>query len=146
MTAAEPPAAADTDAPEDYRQPLVITPDTAEAMVGFRRAILDGEEAQARLLASGMLSEPDLAPEEGSGPVLPPFSGDTPLCAKCGYDEADTLHMEFGACLHGTRDRVIGSQPNDRLHRECKRCAYSWDEALAEPRRRLVVIGGAGRD
>jgi hypothetical protein len=25
---------------------------------------------------------------------------------------------------------VLGMQPNERLHRECRRCDFSWDEAL----------------
>ena len=63
-------------------------------------------------------------------PALPPFSGDVPTCAKCGHKGASTLYLAHGRCLHnGTA--VIGLYPNERLHRECGRCGYQWDEALA---------------
>ncbi|MFI8351347.1 hypothetical protein [Streptomyces sp. NPDC085596] len=64
---------------------------------------------------------------------LPPFSGDTPTCPKCRYRGASTQYRELGHCIHGERDVVIGCQKNERLHRECERCGYAWDEALAEP-------------
>lgn len=62
----------------------------------------------------------------------PPFSGDDPTCPKCRNVGARTKYLRFGDCTHGT-DLVIGFRPNERLHRECRRCGFEWDEALAEP-------------
>ncbi|MFI5687919.1 hypothetical protein [Streptomyces sp. NPDC051636] len=64
--------------------------------------------------------------------ALPPYSGDETVCRKCQYKGASTRYMAVGRCLHESRD-VIGMDKNERLHRECLRCGYSWDEALAEP-------------
>lgn len=66
--------------------------------------------------------------------VLPPFSGDTPTCPKCQYEGASTRYLGTGRCLHGERGVAVGVGKNERLHRECARCGYEWDEALAEPR------------
>jgi hypothetical protein len=35
--------------------------------------------------------------------------------------------MAMGHCVHP--DVVIGIEVNERLHRECRRCDYAWDEA-----------------
>lgn len=65
---------------------------------------------------------------------LPPFSGDDPPCIKCGWTDARTEYLPFGDCAHGLGDRTtVGFQPNERLHRECTRCGYQWDEAIVEP-------------
>lgn len=66
--------------------------------------------------------------------ALPSFSGDTPTCAKCGYEGATTQYRELGQCVHAEGNTVLGIRKNERLHRECFRCGYAWDEALAEPR------------
>lgn len=64
---------------------------------------------------------------------LPPFSGDTPTCSKCGHAGARTSFLKYGSCEHDGRETlVIGFQPNERLHRECQRCDYAWDEATVE--------------
>lgn len=64
---------------------------------------------------------------------LPPFSGDDPVCPKCQHKGASTRFMAIGRCVHDGSDTVIGMAKNERLHRECNRCSYAWDEALAQP-------------
>lgn len=64
---------------------------------------------------------------------LPPFSGDDPTCPKCGNEGADTEYRPYGDCVHEAEaGLILGSHPNERLHRECSRCGYSWDEATVE--------------
>jgi predicted nucleic-acid-binding Zn-ribbon protein len=63
---------------------------------------------------------------------LPPFSGDEPTCPKCQHEGASTEYRALGQCLHDSGG-AIGVARNERLHRECLRCGYAWDEALAEP-------------
>lgn len=65
--------------------------------------------------------------------TLPPFSGDKPTCAKCGNDAAFTGHRAYGQCLHDLSGTVMGFEPNERLHRQCTRCDYVWDEAVVTP-------------
>ena len=60
---------------------------------------------------------------------LPSFSGDTPRCAKCGNEGASTHYRATGRCIHGS-GMEIGAHSNERLHRECLRCGYQWDEAI----------------
>lgn len=62
---------------------------------------------------------------------LPPFSGDGPRCPKCLGNGASTAYLGYGECAHGTFNETIGFETNERLHRECRRCGYMWDEALA---------------
>jgi predicted nucleic-acid-binding Zn-ribbon protein len=64
---------------------------------------------------------------------MPPFSADEPLCAKCGFDAASTEYRATGACCHESREQVVDFSPNERLHRECARCGYQWDEAVITP-------------
>jgi hypothetical protein len=65
--------------------------------------------------------------------TLPPFSGDTPTCPKCGNTGARTRFLNHGTCEHyGIDSLVMGYQANERLHRECQRCDYAWDEATIE--------------
>jgi hypothetical protein len=63
---------------------------------------------------------------------LPPFSGEDPVCPKCLNVGAMTEYRAHGKCEHEAC-LVIGFGPNQRLHRECRRCSYQWDEALAVP-------------
>lgn len=63
----------------------------------------------------------------------PPFSGDDTVCPKCLKVGASTQFREYGECVHGLLDEVVGFDQNQRLHRECLRCGYSWDEQLAIP-------------
>lgn len=61
----------------------------------------------------------------------PPFSGDDPTCVKCGHEGASTLYLAHGRCIHAPGPEIaIGFEPNERLHRECGRCGYQWDEAI----------------
>jgi predicted nucleic-acid-binding Zn-ribbon protein len=73
-----------------------------------------------------------------------PFSGDDPLCPKCLKIGATTEYMRWGECTHGRLNEVVGYDTNERLHRECLRCGYSWDEdlaaAVADPPCHAVVI------
>ncbi|MFJ4926814.1 hypothetical protein [Streptomyces sp. NPDC088736] len=64
---------------------------------------------------------------------LPPFSGDEPVCPKCQFKGASTQYRKLGQCVHDSGGGSIGMTKNERLHRECGRCGYAWDEALAEP-------------
>jgi hypothetical protein len=63
----------------------------------------------------------------------PPFSGDDAVCAKCLHVGATTQYREYGECVHGPLEEVIGFGQNQRLHRACRRCDYAWDEHLAVP-------------
>lgn len=61
---------------------------------------------------------------------LPPYSGEDTTCAKCGNKGAFTEYRGHGICLHDTTGGVIGLDQNERLHRQCARCDYAWDEAI----------------
>lgn len=64
------------------------------------------------------------------GVRLSPFSGDRTVCIKCGHREARTTHYASGSsCTHagGPGPRVVWGA--ERLHRECRQCLFSWDEA-----------------
>jgi hypothetical protein len=63
----------------------------------------------------------------------PPFSGDDPVCPKCYKIGASTEYREYGECVHDLMNAVVGFGQNQRLHRECLRCGYSWDEHTAVP-------------
>jgi DNA-directed RNA polymerase subunit M/transcription elongation factor TFIIS len=68
--------------------------------------------------------------------TLPPFSGDTPTCAKCGHKEASTRFRSARprAIWHDWNDATIMRGPlPERLERECDRCEFQWDEALNQP-------------
>lgn len=62
---------------------------------------------------------------------LPPYSGDNPTCPKCLNVGAFTEYRAHGTCIHEA-GFVFGYDDNERLHRECSRCGYRWDEALAK--------------
>ncbi|MEV3996656.1 hypothetical protein AB0K62_13400 [Streptomyces halstedii] len=64
--------------------------------------------------------------------VHPPYTGPETRCTKCGHEGADTSYMAHGLCVHGRISEVIGFDNNPRLHRECDRCGYQWDEATVE--------------
>lgn len=64
---------------------------------------------------------------------LPPYSGESPRCPKCGEERAATTYMEFGRCSHyGDTHMVVGLDRNERLHRACRNCGYQWDEAIRD--------------
>jgi len=80
-------------------------------------------------------------------PDLPPFSGEETVCIKCGNTEATVRYRAHGMCLHDAIDDVLGYEPNERLHRECTRCRYSWDEAvLADERMSLDDVFASMRE
>lgn len=66
--------------------------------------------------------------------TLPPFSGDEPACVKCGHKGASTYYR--AASPRGMRHdwngrhEMCGPLP-ERLERQCLRCGFQWDEALA---------------
>lgn len=61
----------------------------------------------------------------------PDYSGEEPTCPKCQRDGASTEYMPVGRCMHAGRwSQVIGLTANERLHRQCLTCGYSWDEAV----------------
>lgn len=62
----------------------------------------------------------------------PPYSGPAVRCTKCGNKGAHTSYMAYGRCTHAWPYEVIGSEPNERLHRECERCGHQWDENTIE--------------
>ncbi|MGA4989931.1 hypothetical protein [Nonomuraea bangladeshensis] len=55
---------------------------------------------------------------------LPPFSGDSPTCPKCGNVGAYTKHRSG-------RD-PFASHPGEHLERSCTRCGYEWAEATVD--------------
>ncbi|MER7047748.1 hypothetical protein [Streptomyces jumonjinensis] len=62
--------------------------------------------------------------------TLPPYTGDTPTCTACGHRSARTEYRALGECIHEDPGGIaIGLNLAPRLHRECERCDYAWDEA-----------------
>jgi len=61
--------------------------------------------------------------------ALPPYTGPDVVCVKCGHEGAFTTYRAAGQCLHDQVGTVLGFHPNERLHRQCARCDYAWDEA-----------------
>lgn len=62
---------------------------------------------------------------------LPPFSGDEATCVKCGQEGAATFYRAKGEPR--PRTLAFGGGPPERLERQCLRCDYVWDEAIAQP-------------
>ncbi|MGW0550529.1 hypothetical protein [Streptomyces altiplanensis] len=81
-----------------------------------------------------------MSPTRPEQPVHPPYSGPEVTCTKCGHGGAFTTYRGYGQCLHGDLAESIGYEPNPRLHRECERCSFSWDEATVEPEPSTVEI------
>lgn len=63
--------------------------------------------------------------------ALPPFSGDTPPCPKCGGTIATTAYRKKGEPRALDMFAVLPKDRGERLERRCGRCWYAWDEALA---------------
>jgi len=77
----------------------------------------------------------ETAPPHSSPSALPPFSGDGSLCPKCLYPDARTYYRPAAGHVLVLREfngvtKPCGPLP-ERLQRECSRCDFSWDEALA---------------
>lgn len=74
--------------------------------------------------------------------TLPPFSGHSTTCAKCGrHAQHEVTYLADGWCTHAGQDSAVvnimgGDAGQERLHRSCTTCGYTWDEATV----------GAGRD
>ncbi len=63
--------------------------------------------------------------------IYAPYSGEDATCPKCFHVGARTAYMQAGRCYHfNGNTEVIGLFVNERLHRECWNCDYSWDEAI----------------
>ncbi|MEU0181473.1 hypothetical protein ABZ312_09815 [Streptomyces sp. NPDC006207] len=73
--------------------------------------------------------------------ALPPYSGNDTVCPKCAYTEAITRYRRaLASHMLIRRDSGIQQGPlPERLERECLRCDYAWDEALAADVQQLRV-------
>lgn len=76
-----------------------------------------------------VLTEAGTEAEEG---MLPPFSGEAALCAKCGNTGAGTAYKAAGEPPENGVHAMCDQWP-ERLERECSRCEYRWDEDLNPP-------------
>ncbi|MGW6416332.1 hypothetical protein [Streptomyces sp. NPDC055055] len=86
----------------------------------------------AALAATALTALPAPLVAEPDDHRLPPYSGEDIACVKCSHETAITRYRAAGE--HGTNDRPYGRSPKgERLERECWRCDYTWDEALAPP-------------
>ncbi|MFD7185522.1 hypothetical protein ACFV90_36870 [Streptomyces sp. NPDC059904] len=65
---------------------------------------------------------------------LPPFSGDSPTCPKCGNVGATTRYRAASPRMLWDWNDATGmrGQLPERLERECDRCDWHWDEALVD--------------
>ena len=61
---------------------------------------------------------------------LPPFSGHTVSCPKCGHDHAWTQYHDGRVIAWSRRKHAAG----EHLDRGCTRCGYGWDEAVVQGR------------
>ncbi|PWI16038.1 hypothetical protein DI272_19090 [Streptomyces sp. Act143] len=81
-------------------------------------------------------------PDDTDDGMLPPYSAEEAVCPMCQNNEAftwfraalppNTVQTDF----NGTTRR--GARPQ-RLERECARCTYKWDEALAVARPGMTI-------
>ncbi|MCY0957681.1 hypothetical protein [Streptomyces sp. H27-H5] len=64
---------------------------------------------------------------------FPSYTGEETPCPKCAHDTAITRYRRRGE--HSTQDRqtFMPSVKGERLERQCWRCDYCWDEAVAPP-------------
>jgi hypothetical protein len=63
---------------------------------------------------------------------LPPFSGDTPACSKCGHASALTTYRKKGDARVLDVLAVPVKARVERLERRCARCWFTWDEAIVD--------------
>lgn len=72
---------------------------------------------------------------------MKPYSN-VPFCMKCGFDEASStwkaniqtraLHSpDYGP--RGYSPTIVTECQDERIERVCKRCGWSWDEAVLSP-------------
>lgn len=65
------------------------------------------------------------------GVELPSYTAEDGECVKCGADFAKVEFLASGqTCthVHGSGWKAMWGQ--ERLHRTCRDCGYSWDEAV----------------
>lgn len=66
-------------------------------------------------------------------PELPPFTGNAALCPKCGYEFVSTGYRRAlsATTMLRTGGRLVRGPLPERQERDCDRCHYTWDEAVA---------------
>ncbi|MEW2568394.1 hypothetical protein [Streptomyces sp. NPDC047070] len=74
---------------------------------------------------------------DAEGGILPPYSGDDPLCPKCADTQA---HTDYRPAIDTRRiaaewnGKIVLRGPlPERLERTCTRCSYQWVETLCPP-------------
>ncbi|WP_413808171.1 hypothetical protein [Streptomyces sp. OE57] len=85
--------------------------------------------AEATLTAAGALPA-------SQRPELPPYTGDTASCEKCGHDLISTEYRRphSGHVMIEINGALVRGPLPERHLRECDRCRYQWHEAVgAEP-------------
>ncbi|WP_328434530.1 hypothetical protein [Streptomyces sp. NBC_00425] len=87
------------------------------------------------------------APPAADGGLLPPFSGVETVCSKCLSSDTYTWYRPAKASMppdefNGALRRVALPE---RLERQCTRCDFQWDEALAmdEPGMTVAALAHA---
>ena len=69
--------------------------------------------------------------------ILPPYTGENGRCAKCGSTSARTRYQArldpSARIQHELRNVPMHDPEQERLCRECERCHFHWDEAVAAP-------------
>lgn len=67
------------------------------------------------------------------GDELPSYTASSGACGKCGATEASTTYYDAShTCTHYGAGRLV-RWGQERLHRVCQVCGYSWDERLPDP-------------
>ncbi|MFC8463380.1 hypothetical protein [Streptomyces sp. NPDC057250] len=95
-----------------------------------KQGVTDYTELCAALAAAALSHTPP--PPAPADHRLPPYSGEFTVCVKCSHGEAITRHLRAGES--GTNGPHYWTSPKvERLERQCWRCDYIWDEALAPP-------------
>lgn len=64
---------------------------------------------------------------------LPPWSGESTVCAKCSNGGAQVAYRKAGEPPEDSGPVTLGETWPERLERECSRCGYRWDEQLNPP-------------
>jgi hypothetical protein len=68
--------------------------------------------------------------------ILPPYSGETAACVKCGSTTARTRYEArldpSGRIQHELRNVLVVDPEQERLCRECGHCGFHWDEATVD--------------
>lgn len=64
----------------------------------------------------------------GERAELPPFSGDDPVCVKCGFVGAQTAWAPVRLVSDLGPGGELRWEP-ECLRRSCRRCGFGWNEA-----------------